>query len=393
MKTPIRRNCWVVYVLCGCFGLLGWAFYLIAFYLEPSQDWMVFYTAARAYWEDNLPLIFEGDRFTAVINDRFSTWLSWPLPLHPWLYPPHFLVYLLPFGLIPPAPSCALFLLTGLIFAVAASWTVACDARQRWILGVSLTLCPAAAITACLGQNAFLTSALLVGGFGIARHRPLLGGVLLGILTFKPQLWLLVPVAFIAARQWRPFTSAIGAALLFILASLLVFGNEAWRDWLDLMIRPNAVYENWVEVGRLNGQSVYTNTVLLGASKAVANFAQGVAFLLAACCVFWTFRRPIALDLQLAVLLAATMLAAPHIIGYDAVMLALAATLLFCHASGEHLRLGEAMIIVLAWLSPLVNPPSVFWIGLFTPLVVALLIGCVILRAMASSPAKAHSPV
>jgi hypothetical protein len=51
------------------------------------------------------------------------------------------------------------------------------------------------------------------------------------------------------------------------------------------------------------------------------------------------------------------------------------------------------MIIVLAWLSPLVNPPSVFWIGLFTPLVVALLIGCVILRAMASSPAKAHAPV
>jgi hypothetical protein len=216
---------------------------------------------------------------------------------------------------------------------------------------------------------------------------------LLGILTFKPQLWLLVPVALIAARQWRPFTSAIGSALLFILVSLLVFGNEAWRDWLDLMIRPNAVYENWVEVGRLNGQSVYTNTVLLGASKAVANFAQGVAFLLAACCVFWTFRRPIALDLQLAVLLAATMLAAPHIIGYDAVMLAMAATLLFCRASGEHLRLGEAMIIVLAWLSPLVNPPSVFWIGLFTPLVVALLIGCVILRAMASSPAKAHSPV
>jgi hypothetical protein len=133
--------------------------------------------------------------------------------------------------------------------------------------------------------------------------------------------------------------------------------------------------------------------VLLGASKAVANFAQGVAFLLAACCVFWTFRRPIALDLQLAVLLAATMLAAPHIIGYDAVMLAIAATLLFCRASGEHLRLGEAIIIVLAWLSPLVNPPSVFWPGLFTPLVVASLIGCVILRALASSPAKAHSPV
>jgi hypothetical protein len=231
-----------------------------------------------------------------------------------------------------------------------------------------------------------LTSALLVGGFGIARHRPLRGGVLLGILSFKPQLWLLVPVAFIAARQWRSFASAVAAALLCVLISLLVLGNEAWRDWLDLMIRPNAVYESWVDVGRLNGQSVYTYTVLLGASKAVANLAQGIAFLLAACCVFWIFRRPIALDLQLAVLLAATMLAAPHIIGYDA---AIAATLLFCRASGEHLRLGEAIIIVLAWLSPLVNPPSVFWPGLFTPIVVSLLIGCVILRAMGQLSCKA----
>src|SRR2546426_920278 len=98
MKPPVRQDPWVIGVLCGFLGLLGWAFYLIAFSREPAQDWMVFYTAASAYWEDNLPLILDGDRFTAAINDRFSTWLSWPLPLHPWLYPPHFLLYLVPFG-------------------------------------------------------------------------------------------------------------------------------------------------------------------------------------------------------------------------------------------------------------------------------------------------------
>jgi alpha-1,2-mannosyltransferase len=392
MKPPVRRDFWVIYVLCGFFGLLGWAFYLIAFSREPSQDWMVFYTAARAYWEDNLPLIFEGDQFTAVINDRFSTWLSWPLPLHPWLYPPDFLIYLLPFGLIPPAPACALFLLTGFTFVVAALFTVARDARQRWIYATSLALCPATAITVCLGQNAFLTSALLVGGFGLVRHRPMLGGALLGILSFKPQLCLLVPFALIAAGQWRPFTSAVAAALLLFLASLLVFGTEPWRLWLDLMTRPNAVYESWVTIGRLNGQSVYANAALLGASKGVANLAQALAFLFAACSVIWAFRRPIAPDLQLAVLLAATMLAAPHIIGYDAVMLAIGATLLFCRALDEHIRFGEAMMSVLAWLSPLVNPPSVFWPGLFTPLIVTLFIGCVILRAVASSPARRTAP-
>ena len=80
MKPPVLQDLRPAAALVGFLGLLGWAFYLVAFYREPSQDWMVFYTAARAYWDGNLPLVFDGDRFTAVINDRFSTWLSWPLP-------------------------------------------------------------------------------------------------------------------------------------------------------------------------------------------------------------------------------------------------------------------------------------------------------------------------
>jgi len=395
MSTPVRQDPWAICVLCGVFGLLGWAFYLTAFCREPSQDWMVFYTAARSYWEHNLPLIVDGDRFTAVINDRFSTWLSWPLPLHPWLYPPHFLLYLLPFALIQPALSCALFLLVGLTLAVAATWTVAEGAREKSIYAGSLVFCPAAAITICLGQNSFFTSALLVGGVALIRHRPLLGGALLGILSFKPQLCLLVPVALIAVGRWQALTSAVLSALLLVLTSLLLFGNEIWHAWFDLMTGPSTLYENWLVIGRLNGQSVYAIAALLGASKTVANLAQSLATLLAVGSVYWIFRRPTALDLQLSVLLAATMLAAPHIIGYDAVMLAIAAALLFCRASRERFRFGEAIIAVVAWLSPLANPPSVFWLGLLTPIVIALFIGNVMLRAIAEPSTKrpTFSPV
>jgi len=248
--------------------------------------------------------------------------------------------------------------------------------------------CPAAAITICLGQNSFFTSALLVGGVALIRHRPLLGGALLGILSFKPQLCLLVPVALIAAGRWRALTSAVLSALLLVLTSLLLFGAEIWRAWFDLMTGPSTLYENWLVIGRLNGQSVYAIVALLGASKTVANLAQSLATLLAAGSVYWIFRRPTALDLQLSVLLAATMLAAPHIIGYDAVMLAIAAALLFCRASRERFRFGEAIMAVVAWLSPLANPPSVFWPGLLTPIVIALFIGNLMLRAIAEPSTK-----
>ena len=342
---------------------------------------MVFYTATRAYWDGDLPLIFDGDRLTNSINERFSTWLSWPLPLHPWLYPPHFLLYLLPFGLIPPASSCALFLLSGLVLLVAAIRSVVRGGRQRFVHVASLALCPATAITVCLGQNAFLSSALLVAGLGLAGRRPLLGGALLGALSFKPQLCLLAPVALAAARQWRALISAITAGLLLAAISLMILGGEPWRAWIDLITGSNPVYERWVAIGRLNGQSVYTCAALLGASRELANLIQGLACLLAAGSVYRIFRRRAPLGLKIAVILAATTLAAPHIIAYDLLMLAIAASLVFCDAFEKELRPAEAIIIVAAWLMPLFNPPSVFWPGLFTPVVISLLIGCAMLRA------------
>jgi len=42
-------------------------------------------------------------------------------------------------------------------------------------------------------------------------------------------------------------------------------------------------------------------------------------------CVFWCYRQPMADDLHLAVLLAATILAAPHVIDYDTPLLGVAA--------------------------------------------------------------------
>src|SRR5438874_1214094 len=74
------------------------------------------------------------------------------------------------------------------------------------------------------GQNGFLTAALLVGGFGLLRRQPGFAGALLGVLTYKPQFWLLVPIALTAARQWRAFASAVIAAAVMALLSLAVLG-------------------------------------------------------------------------------------------------------------------------------------------------------------------------
>ena len=88
---------------------------------------------------------------------------------------------------------------------------------------------------------------------------------------------------------------------------------------------------------------------------------------------------------RMAVLLAATILAAPHTIGYDSVMLAFAATLLVYRNLETGPRAGEVAIALLVWLSPLVSPPSLFRPGLLIP----LLILCFILSAMRPDRAQA----
>src|SRR6266851_645414 len=197
-------------------------------------------------------------------------------------------------------------------------------------------------------------------------------GVLLGLLAYKPQLWLLVPVALVAARQWRALAWAIGAAGTMALASLAVFGIEPWRAWVGWFIyTPPEIYQTWLKWGRLHGESVYTNLVLVGASHGAATVGQTIATLLAGACVWWCYSRPLRDDLRLAVLLAATVLAAPHVTNYDTVLLVVAATLVFAHGLDHGFGRGGVIVPVLVWMIQLFDPPGAFRLGLITPVLTA----------------------
>ncbi|HEV2334892.1 MAG TPA: glycosyltransferase family 87 protein [Stellaceae bacterium] len=377
---------------CGSFGIMAWVLWVWVFAAEPAQDWMVFYTAARAYFDGNLPLIFDGQALTAALNQRFAGWLAMPLHLHPWVYPPSFLVLFAPFGMLPPFASLVVFLASGFIALGAAASLHVGRGQRRWIVAFSLVLCPAVPFNVMTGQNAFFTSALLVGGFGLLTRYPVLAGALLGILTFKPQLWLMVPVALLAARQWRALGSATASALAVALLSLALFGPEIWRVWFALMRGTDEAYRAWVASGRLNGISVFACVAWLGASPGVANLAQWTAIAIAAAFVYQAFRRPQPGALELAVLLAATMLAAPHVSTSDAVLLALATSLFVAASGGEGPRPAHLMLAAAVWIIPLFNPPSVFRPGSVTPLLIVALLLVILARIREAGTPQPAAP-
>ncbi len=382
------------------FGLYGWAVFAFAFrhdgvigprYNFPGTDFMVYYGAARAVIEGHLPLLFDGDRFTHYLNVRFARLLRGELPFHPWVYPPYFLLLLVPFALLPFGLACFLFLALSFAALAASLGTVYRGGRLA-VASAALLLAPAASITAVTGQNAFLTAALLLGGASVAATRPLVAGALFGALTYKPQFFLMVPVALVATRNWRALAATCAAALVLALASLVAFGLAPWQAWAHDLLAPSAPFhDEWRQWSVLFGDDVFASAVLLGASDAVAKAAQAVAALVAAGAVYRAWRGALSRELQLAVLLAASCLAAPHLQGYDMVLLAAAAALFLIAALDLGVKNGDAALALALFLLPLFNPPRTTPAGFATPLVELLAIAVILMRSRApvSAPAGA----
>jgi hypothetical protein len=336
-----------------------------------GTDWMVFYSGARDFFDGTLGQLFDGERFTAGLNAAFSGWLSAPTPFRPWVYPPSYLLAMLPFGALPFLVSYIVFQALSAALLAVALWCGVDRPRSRGLVLAAALCGPGAAINAGMGQNAFLISALLVGGFRLLPRRPIIAGAILGLVTMKPQFWLLVPVALAAGREWKPLLWSLLAAAALVFVSLAVFGIDCWRQWLALAAGSYGdPHGHWVEFGRMWGDSIYACAVAAGWSAAAANVAQAAGMLAATGLVYAAFRLRLAGDQRIAALLAATLLAAPHSSLADTALLAAAVALWSGEAASRGESLAKWTLALALWLAPLFNPPLVSAVGRLTPLLI-----------------------
>lgn len=117
-----------------------------------------------------------------------------------WHYPPVFLFVAAALATLPYTTAYVLW-----TFGTFPAYLVAVRAivgeRSGYFLAAAF---PAVLCNFIVGQNGFLTAALLGGGLLLLAEAPILGGVCLGLLTFKPHLGLLVPIALIASGHGAP---------------------------------------------------------------------------------------------------------------------------------------------------------------------------------------------
>ena len=237
----------------------------------------------------------------------------------PWHYPPPFffvamLLALLPYGIA----------YLGWIVASLVPYVVVMRAIVGHSSGVLLALAvPMVFINAMVGQTGFITAALIGGTLYLVPIRPVLAGICLGLLTYKPQFGLLFPIALIAAGHWRVFVSASVTAIAMFAVSWLAFGTESWLAFFHwLPISSKAIMTD----GRASWwrlESVYALVRHFGGPEQLAWGLQAVLTASVAVVVALMWRSRVPYTLKAAVLAAGTMLATPYIAIYDLVVLAI----------------------------------------------------------------------
>jgi hypothetical protein len=291
-----------------------------------------------------------------------------------WPYPPTFLLAAAALALLPYVTAFLVWVLGTFIAYLAIIRTIIGD-RVGYFLAAAF---PAVIANVVVGQTAFVSASLIGGALIFMDTQPIWAGVLLGLLTYKPHLGLLFPIALAVSGRWRVFITAGIVAALMGAVSWAVFGGESWLAF-TAGIGHSLVSDSAADWGKMQTASGLVRA--LGGGDVLAWSAQIGVTVIAAGAVAALWRGSVAYEIKAAALGVATLLAAPHLLTYDLVILAVPLAFLFrlgrAHGFLSYELSGMGLACLLILIFPVVQAP----VGFAAVVVTAALVANRALRA------------
>lgn len=242
-----------------------------------------------------------------------------PLQGYHYSYPPMLLVLTAPLALLPYVPGLLLWLSAGW-FAFYRALRLAMPQGRTLLLALAT---PAVFINTVGGQNGTWTAALFGAGLGLLDRQPIMAGGFLGLLIYKPQLGLLIPVALLAGRRWQALAAAATTAGGLTALAAMWLGPDIFADYLrQVTALRHIILEDGTGVWH-RMLSVFVAARRLGAGVATAYAVQAVTGALAGLAVAAVWFRGASFGVRNATLLLGTCLATPYLQDYDLVFGAL----------------------------------------------------------------------
>ena len=317
-KTRAERVTFIAAFLVGAMlmadiifsnGLINWQG------LWVGGDFLAFYTAGKMALAGHGVGAYDVPSFEAALQNQ-QAFEVYGLT---WQYPPTAYFLVMPFALLPYKLGFVLWVASGIC---ALGLALRALGLKPSFLLLALAS-PLVLVSLIQGQNSLFFGALLMLALGLPDKRPLLAGLAAGLLTLKPHLGLLIPLAFLAGGYWRSFGVAALTTLVLAALASLFFGVESWGAFADSLQR---VGENVAAQGGLypfaRMISLYS---ALGHAGVPANIAFVAHLIFVALLVLLTLyiwrHKDLPLAVKAAITIPATLLIPPY--GYYYEMVAL----------------------------------------------------------------------
>jgi arabinofuranan 3-O-arabinosyltransferase len=173
------------------------------------------------------------------------------------LYPPINAFIYAPLALLQPQAAYRVNQVLNVVLLFLAGLGVSVITRRGvwWPMAAfTMLIFPGAAGSLNLGQNAAHTLTIIVWGWALAsRGRPGWGGVVWGLLAFKPVWALALFLVPLLSRRWRMCGMMIATGAGLAVATLPFVGWHTWLEWLHVGKLAAQVYntdENWIFLSR-----------------------------------------------------------------------------------------------------------------------------------------------
>lgn len=298
------------------------------------QDWVGGYVAGSAERADGERL-YDLDYVKSIQHDAEVVGFEWSKEKYfPMVYPPFFYQAMQPVALIGYPIACKLWgLFCGIAISLAAFLLYRFHEPSRGRVGVgvlaALFFFPLIT-TLTMGQKSTLLLLILATTFLLLHHkRPLLAGLVFGLIAVKPHLGIVIGLTMLLKRQW---SFAMGALLTVGILTGISWWYQpgVWNDYLGVVSGMN----DYVETG---GYQLAQSHSLWGASQltfsgfAGAMWVKLIAGVIAAGIVFllWrTMRGPVDVSskrfaCQFSAMIFVTVMLSPHFYTYDLTILLL----------------------------------------------------------------------
>jgi hypothetical protein len=343
---------------------------------EPESDFLVFYAASSLAWSKQPEGVYdirmktEEEKILQDCNPR------------PFLYPPTYLVMILPLVLVSFYPSLLIWNALTLAGFLAVMRRVCV---HNLIIWVSLAF-PGVFQSVIRGQNACLSTFFVGAGILLLKESPFVAGLCLGLMCYKPTLFPLIPLALLAGRHWRALAGCATSVVMLILISVIIFGPDIWLAYarqlslISAKMRPGSCFGTPLQFS----VTFFGSAAFLAGVPSLARWFQGLIMVIMALIVTWSWSRPGPLIFKGSILVGGMLLFPPHALIYDLTLLALPQAWLAREGHSKGWMSSEIPLLATAYTLPASAPFLAALTGLpFAPLVLTGIIAFSIVKQCA----------